>query len=148
MSDNIKIKENTNKIMVRGDRNNEFIRAYQNLSKDFREELDKVLKVTLFDGYSLAISEAVTPAESENKMLSETKFKGYDSSNKIIAFTDGNSVFAANADDWNGEYYFNVERTGLIGEWQEFKGIKAEDIKPVYTYINNEPEIIGYEFRQ
>jgi len=58
MSNNkFKIEEGTNKIAVRGDRNNEFIRAYMNLPKEQRIELDKVLQVTLFDGYKLSIYE-------------------------------------------------------------------------------------------
>ena len=57
MSEKFKIKENTNKICIRGDRNNEFIRAYQNLPKEMKEELKKVLDVALFDGYNLIISE-------------------------------------------------------------------------------------------
>lgn len=57
MSDKFKIKEGTNKICVRGDRNNEFIRAYQNLPKELKEELKKVLDVTLFDDYELSIGE-------------------------------------------------------------------------------------------
>ena len=57
MINKFKIKEGTNKIAVRGDRNNEFIKAYQNLSKELQEELNKVLQVTLFDGYDLNIKE-------------------------------------------------------------------------------------------
>lgn len=51
------IQEGTNKIAVRGDRNNEFIRAYHNLPIELREELKKVLDVTIFDGYELSIFE-------------------------------------------------------------------------------------------
>lgn len=51
------ISPETNKISVSGDRGNEFIRAYQGLPKSMREELDKVLIVTLWDGYPLTIEE-------------------------------------------------------------------------------------------
>lgn len=57
MNQKFKIKEGTNKITIRGDRNNEFITAYQNLPKEYRDELNKVLNVTLFDGYNLAVYE-------------------------------------------------------------------------------------------
>lgn len=51
------IKEGTNKISIHGDRNNEFIKAYLSLSKESKEELGKVLDVTLFDGYNISIKE-------------------------------------------------------------------------------------------
>jgi len=51
------IEKGTNKIFVRGDRNNEFIKAYMDLPKEYRNELNKVLNVTLFDGYELSIFE-------------------------------------------------------------------------------------------
>lgn len=57
MIDKFKIKEGINKIAVRGDRNNPFIKAYMDLPKDQRIELNKVLDVTLFDGYNLSIFE-------------------------------------------------------------------------------------------
>ena len=57
MNTKFDIKEGTKKILVIGDRENEFIKAYQNLPIEFKEELKKVLCVTLFDGYNLSISE-------------------------------------------------------------------------------------------
>ena len=57
MNKKFEITEGTNKIAVRGDRNNEFIRAYLDLPKELRNELNKVLDVTLFDGYNLSIFE-------------------------------------------------------------------------------------------
>jgi hypothetical protein len=57
MIDKFKIKRGTNKICIRGDRNAPFIRAYLDLPKELRQELDKVLDVTLFDGYTLSIFE-------------------------------------------------------------------------------------------
>lgn len=51
------ISPGTKKIAVNGDRASEFIRAYQGLPKSMREELGKVLIVTLWDGYSLTIEE-------------------------------------------------------------------------------------------
>jgi len=57
LNSKFKIENGVNKIAVRGDRKNEFIRAYHNLPKELREELKKVLDVTLFDGYELSIFE-------------------------------------------------------------------------------------------
>ena len=57
MIDKFKIKEGINKIGVRGDRNNPFIKAYMDLPKEQRIELNKVLDFTLFDGYNLLIFE-------------------------------------------------------------------------------------------
>ena len=57
MLDKFKVKTGTNKIAVRGDRNDPFIRAFMNLPKEQREELKKVLDVTLFDGYNLSVFE-------------------------------------------------------------------------------------------
>lgn len=52
------IKEGTRKILVHGDREAPFIKAYMNLPMEQRNELDKVLHVQLWDGYKLMISEA------------------------------------------------------------------------------------------
>ena len=57
MLEKFKVKKGTNKIAVRGDRNNPFIKAYMDLPKDQRIELNKVLDVTLFDGYNLSVFE-------------------------------------------------------------------------------------------
>lgn len=57
MLDKFKIKQGTNKISVRGDRNNEFIKAYMDLSQEQQEELNKVIDLTLFDGYTLSVGE-------------------------------------------------------------------------------------------
>lgn len=46
-----------NRIAIFGDRNNEFMRAYQNLTKEQRNTLNKVLYVILMDGYPLNIYE-------------------------------------------------------------------------------------------
>lgn len=57
MTDRTKIKKGTNKICIRGDRNIPFIEVYLDLPKELRQELNKVLDVTLFDGYTLSIFE-------------------------------------------------------------------------------------------
>lgn len=57
MNTKFKINNNTNKILVRGDRDNEFIRAFLNLPKELQIELKKVIDLTLFDGYPLIITE-------------------------------------------------------------------------------------------
>lgn len=57
MADRTKIQKGTNKICVRGDRSIPFIKAYLDLPKELKQELNKVLDVTLFDGYTLSIFE-------------------------------------------------------------------------------------------
>ena len=119
---------------------------------------------TIFDGgwrcrdiEELKTEHGLTEDESEelaeelkkievDTLLTEIPFNGYDPCNQIIAFTDGEYIYAASQDDWNGEYYSGVESTGEVGEWQEFSGNKVQDIEPVYDW-QDEPEIIGYKFR-
>ena len=55
----VNIKAGTNKIWVYGDRNHPFIAAYMDLPKEQQEELSKVIRVTLFDGDKLSVSEMV-----------------------------------------------------------------------------------------
>ena len=57
MLDKFKIKKGTNKIAIRGDRNDPLILAITQLPKEQRNELYKVIDLTLFDGYSLSIFE-------------------------------------------------------------------------------------------
>ena len=53
------IKAGTNKVWISGDRNHPLIAAYMDLPKEQQEELSKVIRVTLFDGYKLSINEMV-----------------------------------------------------------------------------------------
>ncbi len=57
MLDKFKIKPETNKIAIRGDRNHPLIMAIMDLPKEQQTELKKVIDLTLFDGYSLSVFE-------------------------------------------------------------------------------------------